>query len=126
MGSWIYVTMDNSAKIFVALQIIKLSTLVEAGKKIAKFAGNRDQDPKIVKSKKASMIVDGQLVPAIIVDAIDAIKQGLDVVDFWTNDPITEANAADYVVLVDAGHRFNAHMELLSEGVGYENHNEHC
>lgn len=112
--------MSNSEKIFVSLQIIKLSSLVEAGKKIAKFAGNRDQDPKIVKSKKASMIVDGQLVPAIIVDAIDAIKQGLDVVDFWTNEPITEANAADYVVLVDAGHRFKAHMELLSEGVGYD------
>jgi len=95
-------------------------SLSELGKRIAKLAGNRDQDLKIVKSKKASMIDNGLLIPAIIVDAIDAINQGLDVVDFWTNEPITEANAADYVVLVDAGHRFKAHMELLSEGVGYD------
>jgi len=95
-------------------------SLSELGKRIAKLAGNRDQDIKIVKSKKASMIDNGLLIPAIIVDAIDAINQGLDVVDFWTNEPITEANAADYVVLVDAGHRFKAHMELLSEGVGYD------
>ena len=95
-------------------------SLSELGKRIAKLAGNRDQDLKIVKSKKASMIDNGLLIPAIIVDAIDAINQGLDVVDFWTNEPITEANAADYVVLVDAGHRFKAHMELLSEGVDYD------
>ena len=84
------------------------------GKKVARLEGNRDLNEKAIKSKMKSMKVYGQLVPAIVVDAEVAQEQGLKVVDFVSGEVITEANAKDYVVLLDANHRYDAHLRLVA------------
>lgn len=94
-------------------EILTLIALLSKGIKIARLAGNRDLNEKAVKAKMKSMREYGQLVPAIIVDASTAIKDGLKVVDFTTSEEIKDGN--NYVVLLDANHRFEAHSRLLEE-----------
>lgn len=84
------------------------------GKSIARLEGNRDLNEKAIKGKIKSMKVFGQLVPAIVVDADTARKQGLKVVDFVTGEEVTEQNEASYVVLLDANHRYEAHLRLMA------------
>ena len=95
------------------LKVIALSTLLERGFKIARLSGNRNFDEKVVKAKMKSMKANGMLVPAIIVDAKKVIEAGLEIVDFETGETISEADAGKYVVLVDANHRYKAHLNLL-------------
>jgi len=100
-------------------KLFSVKTLQEEGKKVARLAGNRDLNVKIVNSKKSSMKTNGLLVPAIIVDATDALKADLEVIDFTSKEVVTVANASEYVVLIDANHRYQAHTELLSEEKDY-------
>lgn len=95
------------------LKVIALSTLLERGFKIARLSGNRNFDEKVVKAKMKSMKANGMLVPAIIVDATKVIEAGLEIVDFETGEIISAADAARYVVLVDANHRYKGHLNLL-------------
>lgn len=95
------------------LKVIALSTLLDQGYKIARLSGNRNFDEKVVKAKMKSMKANGMLVPAIIVDATKVIEAGLEIVDFETGETISEADADKYVVLVDANHRYKAHLNLL-------------
>lgn len=95
------------------LKVIALSTLLERGFKIARLSGNRNFDEKVVKAKMKSMKANGMLVPAIIVDAKKVIEAGLEIVDFETGEIISAADAARYVVLVDANHRYKGHLNLL-------------
>lgn len=88
-----------------------LTELANNGVKIARLAGNRDLNEKAVKAKMKSMREYGQLVPAIIVDASIALEQELKVVDFITGETVTDAE--NYVVLLDANHRYEAHLRLL-------------
>ncbi len=97
--------------------IIALSKL---GKKVARLSRNRDLNPKIIKEKKASLKENGLLVPAIIVDATDTLKADLGIVDFETGKIITEESASDYIVLIDANHRYKAHLELIEEDKDYK------
>lgn len=99
--------------------IISLATLQEKGIKIARLAGNRTLDDKIVKAKKKSLQETGLLVPAIIVKADKAIEEGLEVVDFETGESVNEENVKSYVVLVDANHRYKAHLQLLKIDKNY-------
>ena len=101
-----------------ALQVLTLAVLASKGFKIARLSGNRKFDEKVVKSKMKSMKKNGMLVPAIIVDAKEAIKAGLEIVDFGTGEIISAADAEYYVVLVDANHRYQAHLNLLKENEG--------
>lgn len=101
------------------MMIIALSYLLQQGKKVARLAGNRDLDLKVVKAKKSSLKENGLLIPAVIVDANDAIDQGLEIVDFETGEAVPKDNASDYVVLVDANHRYQAHLELKKEDKEY-------
>ena len=94
-------------------EIMTLTELTNNGVKVARLAGNRDLNEKAVKAKMKSMREYGQLVPAIIVDASTAIKDGLKVVDFTTGEEIKDGN--NYVVLLDANHRYSAHLRLLEE-----------
>lgn len=94
-------------------EVLELSELNEKGVKVARLAGNRDLNEKAVKAKMKSMREYGQLVPAIIVDASTAIKDGLKVVDFTTGEEIKDGN--NYIVLLDANHRYSAHLRLLEE-----------
>ena len=100
--------------------IITLAILQEKGIKIARLAGNRTFDEKIIRAKKKSLKTTGQLVPGIIVEAEKAIAEGLEVVDFETGEQVTEDNAKYYVVLVDANHRYKAHLQLLTEDDNYD------
>lgn len=109
----------TKAQVKTVMQIIALSYLLQQCKKVARLTGNRDLDPNVVKTKKASLKENGLLIPAVIVDAKDAIKQGLEVVDFETGEAVTDENASDYVVLVDANHRYQAHLELIKEDKEY-------
>lgn len=96
-------------------KILSFSELKNSGKKIARLSGNRDFDKKIISSKKESLKKYGLLVPAIIVDARKAFEEKMDICDFETNESVSEEQQDSYVVLVDANHRFKAHLELLEE-----------
>lgn len=92
-------------------KIYSLTELTEQGKKIGRLSLNRPLNPSIIKAKKKSIKEYGLLVPAIIVDAKDV--KDLDVVDFETGEKVTDDN---YVVLLDANHRYAAYLELKKEG----------
>jgi hypothetical protein len=100
-------------------KVISLKSLQSEGKKVARLACNRDLNVKIVNAKKSSMKTNGLLVPAIMVDAVDALKASLEIIDFASKEVVTEANASSYVVLIDANHRYQAHTELLAEEKDY-------
>ena len=99
--------------------IITLAMLQENEIKIARLAGNRTLDDKIVKAKKKSLKETGLLVPAVIVEAQKAIKEKLEIVDFETEELVTEDQAKHYVVLVDANHRYKAHLQLVNNDENY-------
>lgn len=82
------------------------------GKKIGRLSLNRRLNPSIIKAKMKSIKENGLLVPAIIVDAKDV--KDLDVVDFETGKKVTDKD--NYVVLLDANHRFQAYLELKNKG----------
>lgn len=90
------------------------------GKKVAKLAGNRDFKDKIVKQKRQSLKETGLLIPAVIVPASKAIEEGLDIVDFQTDEAVSPENADQYVVMVDANHRYKAHLENKKEVQEYD------
>ena len=92
-----------------------LTSVMKEGKKIACLSGNRNLDEKIVKAKMKSLGECGHLVPAIVVDATDAINQGLEVVDFTTGNVVRKEEAMNYLVLLDANHRYEAHCRLLAD-----------
>jgi hypothetical protein len=94
-------------------EIINVSTLLSSGKKIARLAGNRDLNPKIVKKKKESLKRFGLLSPAIIIEGSKAIEEGLKIIDFETGEELSKEDAAQYIALIEGNHRFKAHMELL-------------
>lgn len=85
--------------------------LLNDGKKVAKLAGNRDFKEQIIKQKQQSLKETGLLIPAVIIPASKAIEEGLEIVDFETGEVVTAENAGQYVVLVDANHRYKAHLE---------------
>ena len=93
--------------------IYTVAELAEMGKTIARLEANRDFNTKAVNDKKKSLLDKGQLVPAIMVEATDAIKAGLRVVEFDTNEEIKLEEADKYVVLLDGNHRYKAHKTLL-------------
>lgn len=95
------------------LQVLTLAVLASKGFKVARLAGNRNLNEKAVRAKMKSMRDYGQLVPAIIVDASTVLKQNLKIVDFVTGEEIKDAE--NYVVLLDANHRYKAHLRLLEE-----------
>lgn len=89
--------------------------LANAGKKVARLEGNRDLNEKAIKAKMKSLKEFGLLVPAMVVDAAKAIEQGHKVVDFITGEVVNQENQNDYIVLLDANHRYQAHLNLLVE-----------
>lgn len=100
-------------------KIITENELFNEGKKVAKLAGNRDFKETIVKQKQQSLKETGLLIPAVIVPASKAIEEGLEIVDFETSEVVTAEKAGQYVVLVDANHRYKAHLENKKEDQEY-------
>ena len=68
-----------------------------------------------MKAKMKTLEECEQFIPAIVVDATDAINQGLEIVDFATGDTIREEEAVDYLVLVEGNHRYAAHLRLIAD-----------
>lgn len=99
-------------------KILTLAVLASEGIKVARLAGNRDLKDKAIKAKMKSLKKCGMLVPAIIVDAKDAQDAGHEIVDCETGEAVTYENADQYVVLIDANHRYQAHLDLLKENEG--------
>lgn len=93
--------------------IMTLTSLADEGKKIARLSGNRDLNEKIVKAKMKSLEECRQLLPAVVVNATDAINQGLEVIDFATGKVVEKEEAVNYLVLLDANHRYEAHCRLV-------------
>lgn len=101
-------------------EIIKISDLLNSGKKVARLRGNRELDPKIVKKKKESLKQFGLLSPAIIIDGNKSIEEDLEIIDFETDEDISKEDAGQYIVLVEGNHRYKAHLELLEANVKLE------
>lgn len=99
-------------------KIITLSMLVEKGVKIARLKGNRNINDKVIKAKMTSMKQNGMLIPGVIVDAEKAIEAGMEIVDFETEEDIDATKGKQYAVLVDANHRYQAHLNLLKKNEG--------
>lgn len=102
------------------MKVYSEAELLNDGMKVAKLAGNRDFKEKILKQKQQSLKDTGLLIPAVIIPASKAIEEGLEIVDFETGEVITAENAGQYVVLVDANHRYKAHLENKKEYKDYE------
>ena len=92
-------------------KIYSLTELTEQGKKIGRLPLNRRLNPSIIKAKMKSIKENGLLMPAVIVDAKDV--KDLEVVDFETGEKVDGDN---YVVLLDANHRYEAYSELKKKG----------
>ena len=96
-------------------KIYSSTQLAAEGKKIARLEGNRDLNPKAVEAKKKSLLNYGLLVPAVVVDAQVAVKKNLKVIDFETNEPVAANDVDNYLVLLDANHRYKAHLDLKAK-----------
>lgn len=89
-------------------KIYSLTELTEQGKKIGRLSLNRWLNPSIIKAKMKSIKENGLLMPAVIVDAKDV--KDLEIVDFETGEKVDDVD--NYVVLLDANHRYEAYSEL--------------
>lgn len=97
------------------MNTITLNELSSKNLKVARFAANRQLDPKNVASKKKSLIEFGQQSPAIYVPASKALAAGLKVLDFETGKEVTKDNAASYIVITDGQHRYDAYTQLVAD-----------
>lgn len=96
-------------------KVYEVKMLLDNGYKIGRLASNRKFDKPTVNAKKKSLKTKGLLQPAIAIHASLAINEGLSVIDFETMENVSESNQDEYLVLVDANHRYKAHMELLKD-----------
>ena len=93
----------------------EVNKLIEAGYKFARLASNRKFDKNALTAKKKSLKSKGLLQPAIVVPAQWAIDEGLEVIDFVTEEPL-EPNEVDMsLAFTDANHRYKAHLALKAE-----------
>lgn len=90
-------------------------SIEESGKKVARLEANRNFNAPAVNKHKNSLKKCGMLIPAVVVDATKAINEKLEVVDFITGEKLNAETAKDYLVLLDANHRYKAHLELKND-----------
>ncbi len=96
------------------LQILNFSELQAQGLKVAKIKANRDLDEKNVKAKMADLKGRGLIIPAMVVNAYDALREHLDLCDFRDSSiAVDGTNEDQYLVLIDGQHRFEAHLRLM-------------
>ena len=91
----------------------EITTINEMGKKVARLVNNRNMEKKAVTAKATSLKEKNQLIPAVVVDAVKAVEEGLAIVDFQSGEEIPANELQNYVVLVDGNHRYQAHLNLL-------------
>ena len=62
----------------------------------------------------------GLIIPAMVVNANDALREHLDLCDFRdSNIAVDNTNADRYLVLIDGQHRYEAHLRLVEESEDY-------
>lgn len=96
--------------------IIALAMLKAEGKKIAFVKGNRSIKEKNFVSKMKSMVDFGQLLPAVIMLAVDVVNAGLEIVDAETGEAVPKEELENYVVLLDGQHRYMAYLQNEKAG----------
>ena len=102
------------------MKTIRFSELQAEGLKVAKIKANRDLDEKNVKAKMADLKSRGLIIPAMVVNANDALREHLDLCDFRdSNIAVDNTNADRYLVLIDGQHRYEAHLRLVEESEDY-------
>lgn len=96
-------------------KVYEVSELLENGYKFGRLANNRKFDKTALAAKKKSLKSKGLLQPAIIVPAQLAIDEGLEVIDFITEESIGSSDVNKYPAFTDANHRYKAHLALKAE-----------
>ena len=92
-------------------QIITLAMLRAEGVRVAFIKGNRQVQEKNVNSKRASLIENGQIIPAVIVDGEEVQSVDLEIVDAETGKPVAPEDYGKYVVILDGQHRYTAYIQ---------------
>lgn len=91
--------------------IITLAALKATGKKVAFIKGNRQVQEKNVNAKRASLMENGQIIPAVIVDGKEVQSVDLEIVDAETGKPVVPEDHDKYVVILDGQHRYTAYIQ---------------
>ena len=97
------------------LKVYTYKELMNKGIKVARLKANRSIKEKVVRKMKKSLLKYGQLTSATVIEAVRALKEGLEIVDFISGDPVSMENASEYIVLLDANHRFRSFLELMED-----------
>ena len=96
-------------------KVYEITELTNNGYKIARLANNRNLNEKAVNAKKKSLQNKAQLQAAVVDYADRAVKQGLDVVDFLSEEKIADNEIAQTLVLLEGNHRYKAYLELKKD-----------
>jgi hypothetical protein len=89
--------------------------LLELGKKVAFVSGNRAISKNNLSKKIASIKECGQLMPIVIINGEDAVKENLNLIDYETNSPVPADKVSDYKVVIEGQHRYTAIRTLQTE-----------
>ena len=116
--------MDNKVKL-EKFKVYDIDELINEGYKIARLSDNRDLKESILKKKRASLKENGMLQPGIVINARLAVDQNLEISDFESGEIIKGDEIDNYLVLVDANHRYKAHRQLLKENEGKEDREQY-
>ena len=92
-------------------QIITLAMLRAEGVRVAFIRGNRMVQEKNVNSKRASLMENGQIIPAVIVDGEEVQSVDLEIVDAETGKLVAPEDYDKYVVILDGQHRYTAYIQ---------------
>ena len=101
--------MENHLQI--KAQIITLAMLRAEGVRVAFIKGNRQVQEKNVNAKRASLMENGQIIPAVIVDGEEVQSVDLEIVDAETGKPVAPEDYDKYVVILDGQHRYTAYIQ---------------
>lgn len=96
--------------------IITLAMLKGKGKKIAFVKGNRSIKEKNLVSKIESLAGCGQLLPAVIMLAVNVFNAGLEIVDAEIGKSVPKDELENYVVLLDGQHKYMAYLQNEKAG----------
>ena len=97
------------------LRVYEISELINSGYKIGRLENNRELDEKVISTKMKSLKAKGQLQTAIMLPAQRAKDENLLVVDFSSGKNVKDEDIANYLVLPEGNHRYEAHLRLLKE-----------
>lgn len=98
-------------KLDLKAQIITLAMLRAEGVRVAFIRGNRMVQEKNVNAKRASLMENGQIIPAVIVDGEEVQSVDLEIVDAETGKPVAPEDYDKYVVILDGQHRYTAYIQ---------------